>query len=287
MAEAVTVEQLEAGTHACLTFTDPDERIDLIAAFVGEGLEQGDRVVCFTDTIAPQTLGEELLQRSVAYDEVIATGQLRVADYTTAWLHNGAPSARRMLDILTEELSAAAAAGFTALRVTADMGWATRPHAAAQELLHFERQLGDLAPAGTLTTICQYDRDVFDAVTLAFAAEVHQKTVAAQVYHEDPLLRVCRQYRPPGVRIAGELDYRHLTVLQQALAESIRLDQHIHLDLRRLHYLDGACAAEIIRAATELPPDRHMLVRCGPLVDKLLQLCGAIDVRQLRVSNAP
>jgi anti-anti-sigma factor len=287
MTEAVTVDQLAAGTHACLTFTDQDERLDLLAAFVDEGLEAGARVVCFTDTITAGTLTSELTQRSVACDEATARGQLRVADCSSSWLEPGMPTSQRMLDSIGEEIAAAAAGGFSALRVTADMGWATRPHAAAQELLHFERQLGTLVPAGTLTTICQYDRGIFDPVTLAFAADVHQKAVAAQVYHEDPLLRVCRQYRPPGVRIAGELDYRNIAVLQQALAESIRLDRNVHLNLRQLQYMDAACAGEIVRAAAQLPSGRELVVRCGPLVDKLLRLCGGIDVKQLRVSSEP
>ncbi|GID30443.1 MEDS domain-containing protein [Paractinoplanes brasiliensis] len=287
MAEAITVDQLAAGTHACLTFTDQDERFDLLAAFVGEGLDAGDRVVCFTDAVASGTLAAELSERSIAYDEATSRGELRVADCAAAWLQAGVPTAQRMLDTIAEELAAAAAGGFRGLRVTADMAWAGRPHAAAQELLRFERQLGSLAPARFLTTICQYDREIFDPVTLAFAAEVHNNAIAAQVYHEDALLRVCRQYRPPGVRIAGELDFRNITVLQQALAESIRLDHNLYLNLRQLHYTDAACAAEIVRAAAQLPPGRHMTVLCGPLVGKLLRLCGGVDIEQLRVSVAP
>lgn len=287
MGEAVTVDQLAAGTHACLTFTDQDERLDLLAAFVDEGLEAGARVVCFTDALTADALTAELTQRSVACDEATARGQLRVADCTTTWLRPGVPTAQRMLDSIGEEIAAAAAGGFPALRVTADMSWATRPHAAAQELLRFERELSSVAPAGTLTTICQYDREIFDPVTLAFVADVHQSAVAAQVYHEDPLLRVCRQYRPAGVRIAGELDFRNLAVLQQALAESIRLDHHVYLNLRQLQYMDAACAGEIVRAAAQLPAGRELVVRCGPLVDKLLRLCGGVDVEQLRVLGEP
>ncbi len=263
MAEAVAVDQLAVGTHACLTFTDQDERLDLLAAFVDEGLHAGARVVCFTDAISAGTLTSELSQRSVACDDATARDQLRVADCAT-WLRPGVPTAQRMLDSI-------AAVSYTQ----------------RQELLRFERRLSSLAPAGTLTTICQYDRDIFDPVTLAFAADVHQNAVAAQVYHEDPLLRVCRQYRPAGVRIAGELDFRNLAVLQQALAESIRLDHHVHLNLRQLQYMDAACAGEIVRAAVQLPADRHLVVRCGPLVDKLLRLCGGIDVAQLRVTSEP
>lgn len=34
MTEAVKTERVAAGDHACLTFTDTKERLDLVAAFV-------------------------------------------------------------------------------------------------------------------------------------------------------------------------------------------------------------------------------------------------------------
>jgi anti-anti-sigma regulatory factor len=143
--------------------------------------------------------------------------------------------------------------------------------------------VADLFADGRLCLICQYDRDRFDQVTLAFAAKAHPKTVAAQVYYEHPLLRICRQYSPPGVRVAGELDYRHRDVLDQALAESMRLDRHMHVNLAGLDYIDGACAAAIVAAALRLPKTRRMTVTCRPLVATVLELVGANRIPGLRV----
>jgi hypothetical protein len=53
MAEASKVEDLKPGGHACLTFTDSEERLDLVAAFVRDGLRADQRVLCLTD--APAT----------------------------------------------------------------------------------------------------------------------------------------------------------------------------------------------------------------------------------------
>lgn len=54
--------------------------------------------------------------------------------------------------------------------------------------------------------LCQYDRERFDPVTLASVTPFHTHTVAAATYHDDELLRICRQYAPPGIRLAGQLD---------------------------------------------------------------------------------
>lgn len=123
----------------------------------------------------------------------------------------------------------------------------------------------------------------FDAVTLAFAANTHPKTVAAQVYHDHPLLGICRQYRPSGIRVAGQLEFRHRDVLEQALAESRRLDWHMRLNLVGSDYLDGASAAVIVATVVRLRASRRMTVTCRQAVATVLELFDADAAPRLRV----
>jgi anti-anti-sigma regulatory factor len=279
------VSRLDAGDHACLTFSDAEERLDLMAAFVRDGLRARQRVVCWTDSITPESLIEELSARSVGPRAALGRGQLRVASAMDSLLGGGPADAAGMVAALAAELDRAGHQGYPSLRVTADMCWATRPVAAAGELLEFETRVAELFAGRRLCLICQYDRDRFDQVTLAFAAKVHQRTVAARIYHEHPLRRICRQYSPPGIRVAGELDYRHRDVLDQALGESMRLDRHIHVNLAGLDYIDGACAGVIVTAACRLPKTRRMTVTCRPLVATVLELAGADGLPRLRVEG--
>jgi anti-anti-sigma regulatory factor len=191
-----------------------------------------------------------------------------------------------MLEVLAGRQAQAVCEGYPALRVSADMSWAIRPSAAGEELVAFETAVRRSFADGRLAMLCQYDRDRFDAVTLAVAARAHTATVAAVVYHDDVLLRVCRQYRPPGIRISGELDYRHHEVVERALGESLRLDRNVHVNLARLDYIDGACAATVVRAALTLAASRRMTVVCRPLVATVLDLVGAGTVPRLQVRPA-
>jgi anti-anti-sigma regulatory factor len=281
MAEPVTADEVGAGDHACLTFTDPEERLDLIAAFVRDGLRSGCKVVCWTETHSADGLAGELASRSVRAKAALGRGQLLIAPMSTSLLANDSSRAATMVDLLSTELDLAGRKGYQGLRVTVDMAWAAHPLAAADELIGFESKVSDLFADSRLCLICQYDRDRFDAVTLAFAAKSHTKAVAAQVYYEHALLRICRQYSPAGVRIAGELDYRHRDVLEQALGESMRLDRRMHVNLSQLDYLDGACAATIVAAAARLSPSRRLTVTCRRAVAKVLDLVGARPVPQL------
>jgi hypothetical protein len=281
-----TVDALAAGDHACVTFTDADERLDIVAAFVHTGLEAGHKVLCLTEAIAPARLSEELAQRSVPVAEPLRSGQLAIRSSDQSWLAHGTPTAAGMIDMLSTQLELAAGQGYPGLRVSADMVWATRPLAAIDQLLIFETDVASLLADGRLTVICQYDRDSFDALTLTSAAEAHHHTVAAAVYHDDALLRVCRQYRPPGLRLAGEIDAEHTEALAQALGEALRLDQDVHVNLAALRFIDAASANAIVRAALSLPPERWMTVVCRGAVLTMLELCGARDAPQLRVEVA-
>jgi anti-anti-sigma factor len=282
VADAVSVDRLGPGDHACMTFSDAHERLDLIARFVRDGLRGRQRVLCLTDQVAPEHLAHELAARSVRPGAAAQRGQLRIAP-ASAFLLGRKPVATDMVQILADEIERASRDGYDGVRVTADMCWATRPAAPAEQLTEFEEQLHDLFTDGRLCVICQYDRDRFDAVTLAFAASTHPKVVAAQVFHESVLLRICRQYSPPGIRVAGELDYRHRAELEQALAESGQLDRHMHVNLTQLDYIDAACAAVIMQTATRLPASHRMTINCQSLVGRVLDLVGVRVSDRVRV----
>ncbi|WP_250032104.1 MEDS domain-containing protein [Paractinoplanes maris] len=262
------VDQLEPGDHACLTYSEPEERLDLLAAFVSAGLERGERVLCFTD--APVTA--DLRQRGIRAGEVV----LAVEEL---WGAGSAPNATAMVRRLSAEVDQAP----RGLRVSLDMCWAARPQAGAEQLLVFENEVAKLFTDGGLTALCEYDREAFDPVTLAYASRTHPRTVAAAVYHEDAELRICRQHVPPGIRVSGALDVSRADALRDALAEAVRLDPDVHLNLGHLRSLDDGAAAMIVRAAAGLPRHRHMIVVGDRRIGRTLRVAGATGVRNLRL----
>ena len=286
MSDPQLVDAIGPGDHACLTFTDPDERLDIVAAFVHAGLAAGHRVLCLTEAVPAARLPAELADRDVPVTTAMARGQLTIAGSDRSWLVDGRPDAGRMVEMLAGHRDRAAHDGYPVLRVTADMGWASGPVAAVEELAAFEAQVAELFADGGLCAICQYDRDRFDAVTLAMAAAAHPRTVAATVYHEDPIVRICRQHRPAGVRVAGELDFTRAEPFAHAIGEALRLDHDVHVNLRQLRYIDAACAGIIVQAARSLAPDRRMTVVCHGLVGKVIALAAPSEVPQLRVLDA-
>jgi ABC-type transporter Mla MlaB component len=287
VADAVTVDQLAAGDHACLTFTDADERLDLVAEFVAAGLQGGQKVIWFNGSQTASDLAAELSLREVPVGAAVHSGQLAICAGQDAWLAAGRANASAMIARLERELRDALARGFAGLRVTADMCWATAPIVAAEQLLAFETQAAGLFTGDLVTAICQYDRDLFDPVTLGFAADTHPKAVTALAYYDTPLARICRQHRPPGIRIAGEIDYTHLPPLLQALAEAVRLDDTVHVNLRKLRFIDVTAATAIAKAAVNLPAGRYMIVTCPSVVSTVFDAVGVSEIAQMRIVSQP
>ena len=130
---------------------------------------------------------------------------------------------------------------------------------------------GDLPDAAALagttaSVLCQYDRDRFDPVTLASVAAFHTRSVATATYHADAVLRICRQYAPPGVRIAGEIDYKAEEPLTLALPEAVRLDGDITVNMAPLLFIDAFCARMIADTAKMLADSRTVILQCKPEV---------------------
>jgi anti-anti-sigma regulatory factor len=130
---------------------------------------------------------------------------------------------------------------------------------------------GDLPDAAALagttaSVLCQYDRDRFDPVTLASVAAFHTRSVTTATYHADAVLRICRQYAPPGIRIAGEIDYKAEEPLTLALSEAVRLDGDITVNMAALAFIDAFCARMIADTAKMLADSRTVILQCKPEV---------------------
>ncbi len=176
--------------------------------------------------------------------------------------------------------------GFPGLRVAVDMSWALRPVIGVEQLPDFEESVAEALAGTTVSVLCQYDRERFDPVTLATVTAFHTRSVAAATYHADAMLRICRQYAPPGIRLAGEIDYKHEEPLALALAEAIRLDGDITVNMAGLAFIDGSCARMIVDAARSLAASRSVVLQCHPGITATFAILGADDVPGISLVSA-
>ncbi len=281
------ITELTVDDHACLTFGEREELFDLTAAFVRDGLAAGLKVVWLSDAGPGQAAGE-LARRGVTVQPAISAGQMVAAGYQDGLLSGQAFQADAAVRWLTGQVESALDEGFPGLRVAVDMGWALRPVTGIEQLPKFEEGIASLLDGTTASVLCQYDRDRFDPVTLASVAGFHTRAVAAATYHADPVLRICRQYAPAGIRVAGEIDYQAADQLALALAETVRLDGDITINLADLAFVDAQCSLLIADAARAIAADssRAVWLRCPPEIAAGFARLGLEAVDGVRLVRA-
>jgi MEDS: MEthanogen/methylotroph, DcmR Sensory domain len=259
------ITDLSVDDHACLTFGEGEELFDVTAAFVRDGLAGGLKVMWLSDSGAGPAVAE-LSRRGIKVGPAMDAGQMTASGCEGLLLSGRVFSADAAIGWLTRQLASAKELGFPGLRIAVDMSWALRPVTGIEQLPEFEESIAAAVAGTTASVLCQYDRDRFDAVTLASVAAFHTRSVATATYYADPLLRICHQYAPPGIRIAGEIDYQAEEPLTRALAEAVRLDGDITVNMAALAFIDGFCARMIADTAKMLAGSRTVTLRCLPEV---------------------
>jgi hypothetical protein len=271
------ITDLTVGDHACLTFGDPEELLDLTAAFVRDGLIGGLKVIWLGDGTPAQVVSE-LARRKIAVEPAVAKGQMTAAAWEGSLLSGRAFTADRAMGWLTGQMAACRSEGFPGLRVAVDMGWALRPVTGIEQLPRFEECIAAALADTMVSVLCQYDREQFDPVTLASVAAFHTRLVAAATYHADAVLRICRQYAPPGLRLAGQIDYQAEEPLALGLAEAIRLDGDITINMAGLTFIDASCARLIADAVRGLDGSRAVVLQCHPGIVARFGLLAVADL---------
>jgi hypothetical protein len=110
-----------------MTFSDGEERLDIVAAFAQDGLRAGQRVLCLTQALTPDAMAAAMRQRGLPVDDAVQQGRLTVASSGDVFLTDGRFVPDRTLDALSGHLDHAERQGFDGLRVASDMGWALGP----------------------------------------------------------------------------------------------------------------------------------------------------------------
>jgi len=182
---------------------------------------------------------------------------------------------------LNQQMTACRDDGFPGLRVALDMIWALRPIAGVEQLPDFEDAVAAVLTDTAASVLCQYDRERFDPVTLASVAARHNRSVAAATYYADAMLRICRQYAPPGIRLAGEIDYYAEDPLALALAEALRLSGDITINMADLSFIDVPCMRMIVNLARSMVAPRKATLECQAGVADRFAAFGATDISSI------
>ena len=100
------------------------------------------------------------------------------------------------------------------------------------------------------------------------------------------MLRICRQYAPPGIRIAGEIDYKAEEPLALALAEAIRFEGDVTVNMSEMRFIDASCIRLISDAARSLAQTRRVILQCPSWIAGRFALYGVAEIPGISLVRA-
>jgi hypothetical protein len=177
------LETLQPGDHAaCLCYT-AEEHAEVLSAFLRQGLARGEKIRYLVDKARPDAILNALRNEGAAVDACLANGQLSFV-FIEEVFGKKTFDPDGMIAWLEREEQRALKQGYSALRVTGEMGWVVRGLVHAEGLMEFELKLHAFLHHRKCLILCQYERQRFSSALLLYVLAVHPKIIyGTKVYN--------------------------------------------------------------------------------------------------------
>jgi PAS domain S-box-containing protein len=258
------LEDLIPGEHLCFFFSSDAEHHAVMAPFLAQGLAAGEKVLYLADNSPPRVILGYLKKQGLKVEPCLHRGQLQIINASEVYLSGGLFDPEAVISRLKAETEQALAEGYSGLRATGEMGWATRGYLGSERLTEYEARLNEFIPGSRALVICQYDRRKFDPVLLMDILAAHPKVIIGAEVMDN------LYYLPPSEFLSPEAKAAKLSHFLDNLAERQRaeaiLARQTHELTERLKELDcllniaelterpGLTLGEILQGIVELIP---------------------------------
>lgn len=169
----------------------------LVAPFVAVGLEAGERCVYVVGEQDPARIERSLAAVGIDVAAQVARGALVLVTHWEVSFPHGAFDPVAMIGFVRQTIDQTMKAGFSGLRVIAEMTWALQMGVGANKLIHYEALGNHLYPGEPLVAVCMYDRSRFPAAVCADAMRVHPWVAVGEATHDNIY------YEPPAAVVDG------------------------------------------------------------------------------------
>lgn len=166
---------LKPGDH-CLFISDGfDTKISVLSSYFKTGLKNNEKCVALLDGLSLDALKGKLCEAGVEVNKEIASGRLVLANSSDIYLNGKALfEPEKMLEVWDGILGQSDSEGFSALRVTGDVAWATGNRENLERLLSYERLVqGVFEASPRITALCVYEKGLFSKEALLEALKTH------------------------------------------------------------------------------------------------------------------
>jgi PAS domain S-box-containing protein len=229
---------LGAGAHVCPLYETPGQRMGALVPYFQAGLARGEQCLYIADGASL----DDLRALGIGTDEDLARAALVLLTARETYLRHGRFDPDKMIELLTERLAAAHAAGFAGLRVAGEMSWALGSDIGSERLIEYEARLNAFLAASGIRALCQYDVRRFQASVLRDVLRTHPLAIFGERMHDNVY------FEPPTLVLGGaDVDGQRVAWMREQLEARTRREVAL-ADLGQLA-LVGAPPGELTAAA--------------------------------------
>jgi signal transduction histidine kinase len=190
----------EIGPHAhlALIYESKEEEFAAAVPAIQIGIARGERCVYMADDTSTHDVIDALRDGGIDVDAALESGSLTVATRGETTLKGGDFEPETLLRFWSEAADAATAAGFSGLRVVAEMTWALHGDPGAERLIEFEAKVNDLVRTHPIVGICQYNRALFTPEAILNVIRVHPLVFFRGLVCRNPYYVPPQEFLGPG-----------------------------------------------------------------------------------------
>jgi hypothetical protein len=193
------------GDHICALYETEAEQLAVAAAYVADGLRNGER--CLFVAKSADILGrfrEALNGCGIDADGMASRGALVEGTNADVHLAAGRFDSERMLRLLNDAVEAALNAGFTGLRTCGDMSWLLDEPEGSEQVVEYEALLNQFFQGVRGLGMCLFDRSRLPPRIIDHALATHSSVAVdgrhvANPFYESPASAARRSPRSEHV----------------------------------------------------------------------------------------
>jgi hypothetical protein len=198
-----TLDQLR---HVCGFFNGIEEEYGILAPFIQDGLQEGQKAFLSVDPGRRDGHRRNLRDAGVDVAGCSSTGQLEIETWDHTYLRPGRFDQDAMLALVESVLIRARSEGYPLTRLVANMEWALEDLPGVHDIVEYESRFNRVIAPYDDVVICTYDATRFGGDLIVDVLRTHPMVILGGFLQENPfyvppdeLLAELRQ-RPRGAR---------------------------------------------------------------------------------------
>lgn len=186
--QAMRLAGSEVGTarHIGAFFESDDARYRIVAPFLAEGLDRGEKVFHIVNRTDDAARAKRLTEAGIDLPYALQRGRLELLSWDELYFPGGRFDQHATLKHIHDLLAGSAAAGFPATRWVANMEWAANGRPGAEALVELESRVNLSLEANADVVTCAYDLARFDARLIVDVMRAHPALVVGGALFENP-----------------------------------------------------------------------------------------------------